>query len=383
MKLLTGYLMLAMALVISSVAAYFSVIGLAALFAATATAVIVMGVSLEAGKLATASWVHSNWRNPKVNLLLRGYLVAAVFALMLITSLGIYGFLAKGHLEQSTPLAPVELEIATKQGEIDAAKANIESQQVRLGQLDAAVNSMIGGDKAERGLRYRRTQTAERQEIQRSIQADTAKIQAISKELIPLKLQVNEVETKLGPVKYVAELFGLEDSEAAVRIVIMIIMFAFDPLAVVMVLAAFISISDGLEERRRAREGVQFDITPPEEPEPEPEFLEGEGLGEILTLEEGQKRLDAYAEWSQTPEAQALFEEALAQEPEAIEEEEPGSLLVELEEAVKPTDKEVLLDILERKPELLQEIVEAVKETPETPLQDGMNDSWLDSGPPK
>ncbi len=384
MKLYTGYLMLALALAISSVAAYFSVVGLAALFAATAGAVVVMGITLEAGKLATAGWVHSNWRNPKVNMLLRGYLVMAVVSLMLITSLGIYGFLAKGHLEQSTPLAPVELEIATKQADIDAANADLVSQKERLAQLDAAVNSMIGGDKAERGLRYRRSQTAERQEIQKAIAADVAKIQTVSKEMVPLKLQVNEVETKLGPVKYVADLFGMKDTESAVRIVIMIIMFAFDPLAVVMILAAFISISDGLEERRRAKaklyEDVQIVADDPIElvPETPSVVLQGEGLGEILTPEEGAKRLDEYIEWCESPEGKAHFEAVSEEE----DQEEPGNLLVELEEAVAPTDKEILLDILTRKPELLQDIVEAVQDQ-NKPMADGTNESWLDSGLPK
>jgi len=294
--------MLVMALVISSVAAYFSVVGLAALFAATAGAVVVMGVALEAGKLATAGWIHSNWNNPKVNWLLRSYLVIAVMALMLITSLGIYGFLSRGHIEQSSPLASIELEISTKQADIDAVQADLTSQKERLSQLDAAVNSMIGGDKAERGLKYRHIQSGERVEIQKAITKDVDKIQEITKEITPLKLQVNDVETKLGPVKYVAALFGLKDTEAAVRIVILIIMFAFDPLAVVMILSAFISLSDAMDDRHKgtSRDDIVIDsITP------KPSVLQGGGIGRILTEEEGRAALDAYMDWCETPEGQA------------------------------------------------------------------------------
>lgn len=384
MKLLVGFLMLALALTISSVAAYFSVVGLAALFAATAGAVIVMGLALEAGKLATAGWVHSNWRNPKVKWPLRTYLVTAVVALMIITSLGIYGFLAKGHLEQSAPLAPVELEIANKQADIDAAKANITSQRERLAQMDAAVNSMIGKDRAERGLRYRSSQNSERAEIQRSIAAETATIQTVSKELIPLKLQVNDVETKLGPVKYVADLFGLKDSESAVRIVILIIMLAFDPLAVVMILAAFISISDGLDERRARKPNRRlldlgdYDLDGPTVAEvfdslkkPEPE--EPEVLPSIPEP------------W---PDFTEQDEQIVAPEPEVqIVEEEPerGNILVELEKASSGlSNKEILLDILQKDPELLQQIVDAVNsETEEkTKSNDGFNESWLDAEDP-
>lgn len=357
MKFLTGILVLVLALAISSVAAYFSVIGLAAIFPATAAAVVVMGIALEAGKLTSAGWLHSNWRNPRVSKFHRGYMVSAVVALMIITALGIYGFLAKGHLEQSTPLAPIELQIGTKQADVDAAQADLKSQRDRLAQLDAAVNSMIGGDHAERGLRYRGRQNAERAEIQKAIAADNAKIAAVSKDMVPLKLQVNEVETKLGPIKYVAALFGLKDSETAVRIVILILMWAFDPLAVGMILSAQISLSDAAAERRALKAATD-------------------------------RREDDYFDIPELPERKEPWPEPVLEEEIETPEEPETNILQELEEAVAPqleqenqilTDKEQLLDILERKPDLLQNIVDAIQD--QAQRTDGQNESWLDAGP--
>lgn len=372
MKLLVGFLTLLLALCISGVAAYFSVVGLAAIFAATPIAVVIMGVSLEAGKLLAAGWLHGNWKNPKVNALHKGYMVAAVVALMLITALGIYGFLAKGHLEQQTPLAPIELQIASTQADIDAVNTDLVGKKAQLGQLDAAINSMIGQDKASMGLRARGKQSAERKEIQIAIDTDTKKVQDLNKSLIPLKLQINEVETKLGPIKYIAALFGFKDTESAVRVVILILMFAFDPLAVVLVLSASISIADGLELRRRIHiPGVVLPKSQPDVPMP--------------PVKERQSIFPDFGLDIPMPEGVAV---PLKVMPRVLtdresyelppEEETPSNILVELEEHKREmSDKERLLDILERKPELLQTIVDAIKDEDIHKEAPQKTDSWL------
>jgi hypothetical protein len=117
--------------------------------------------------------------------------------------------------------------------------------------MDGAINSMISGDKAAQGLRFRARQSAERNEVQTKIDAANEEKMKISQELVPLRLQVNEVETKLGPIKYVADLFGQKDTEVAVRIVILILMFAFDPLAIALVISGTISLSEALASRGR------------------------------------------------------------------------------------------------------------------------------------
>ena len=119
MKFFSGFAVIIFGLIISAVAAYFSIVGLAALFAGAAIPVIVMGASLEAGKLVSAAWLHANWHNPGVTRQHRFVLTAMVAVLMVVTALGIYGFLARGHLEQQAPLAATELRIAQYEQQID------------------------------------------------------------------------------------------------------------------------------------------------------------------------------------------------------------------------------------------------------------------------
>lgn len=387
MKLFGGLLTLFLALVISGVAAYFSVVGLAAIFAATYWAVVVMGVSLEAGKLVAAGWLHANWHNSAVNKLHKSYMTMAVVVLMIITALGIYGFLSKGHLEQQASGAPVALEIAQKEARIEQLNTQIAGFNARQTQLDTAVNSIIA-DNATGGLRARRQQTSERAEITRGVEAANAEINAITTELVPLKLEVAGVEAKLGPIKYLADAFGWKDPEAAVRLVILLLMFAFDPLAVVLVISAIITISAALEDRRKRkatmepRRPVSVDEPVEEVVEDETEAVEEESaVEEDPTLAEKKAKAEAAYLAVLAEEANAVVLEEPSTVTEHVEayvlarqaheelrsaaqtDEEEGNLMLELEEQLPPKDDEaMLLDILERRPELLQNVIDAVTE---------------------
>lgn len=258
MKLFSASITLLFAILISIVAAYFSVVGLAALFAATFIPVVIMGSTLEASKLVAAQWLHGNWKNPNVNWLHKTYMTSAVGALMLITSIGIYGFLSKGHLEQEAPLAGIELEVKQREQQIEMLQANNESLKTKLTQLDKSVDAFLANDKASQGLKARARQKAERDSIDKELQANNEKISKLNAEILPLKMKNSEVEAKLGPIKYVAELFGWEDANSAVRLVIMILMFAFDPLAIVMLLSAQITF-DELSKEKKARKQKEQD----------------------------------------------------------------------------------------------------------------------------
>lgn len=376
MKMFGGLLTLFLALVISGVAAYFSVVGLAAIFAATYWAVIVMGVSLEAGKLVAAGWLHANWHNSAVNKLHKSYMTMAVVVLMIITALGIYGFLSKGHLEQQASGAPVALAIAQKEARIEQLNTQIAGFNARQAQLDTAVNSIIA-DNATGGLRARRQQTSERAEITRGVEAANAEINTITTELVPLKLEVAGVEAKLGPIKYLAEAFGWKDPEAAVRLVILLLMFAFDPLAVVLVISAIITISSAIEDRRKkvvAAPLVEDTLLVEDEDEDEEASAEEIEIVVDETLEEKKAKAEAAylavlsEEATQEPEtvtehvqAYVLARKAHEEMLNANEPDPDGNMLLELEEQIAPKDDEtVLLDILERRPELLQNVIDAV-----------------------
>jgi len=247
MKLFFGLLALASAISIAAVAAMFSLIGLAAIFAATFWPIIAMGAVLETGKVVTAGWLHANWRNPNVSRFHKGYLSTAIVALMLITAIGIYGYLAKGHLDQQVPLGTTDLQIAQRQQQIDTDRENITRLNNRQAQLDAAVNSLIQQNFVVRSQSIRSQQATEREQITSDRAAAQKDIDRLSQEMLPLKMQNNNVEAKLGPVKYVADLFGWTNPDVAVRLVILILIFAFDPLAIALVIAGSISIQEWLE----------------------------------------------------------------------------------------------------------------------------------------
>ena len=122
--MILALLTLLVALTISAVAAYYSIIGLIAIFSAAVIPIAVMGVVLEAGKLITASWLYQNWKTvPK---LLKGYLSFAVVVLMFITSMGIFGFLSKAHIEQTTIASDNSLDIQLIESKIERKYTEIE-----------------------------------------------------------------------------------------------------------------------------------------------------------------------------------------------------------------------------------------------------------------
>lgn len=248
MKLFSGVIAMVTAVAIAVMAAFFSITGLAALFAASFWPVIALGSVLESGKIVAAGWLHANWRNPRVSFLHKGYLAAAIFALMLITAIGIYGYLAKSHLDQSVPLGTVNLQIDQRERQIATDRDTIQRLDTRQAQLDAAVNSLIQQNYVLRSQSVRNQQKGEREQIAGARSAAQQDIDRLSQELMPLRIQTNDVTAKLGPVKYVAELFGWTNPDAAVRMVILILMFAFDPLAVVLVLSACTSLSEWYEQ---------------------------------------------------------------------------------------------------------------------------------------
>lgn len=250
MKLFSGLITLLAALLITATAAWFSVSGLVALFAATAIPVLCMGAVLEGSKIIAAGWLHANWQNSNVSVIHKAYLSMAVFALMIITSIGIYGFLSKGHLEQAAPVAGIELQINAKTQQIQMLQDNNTRLTTQMKQLDDSVNLYLQGGKASAGLAARNRQGTERKAIQKQMDDNNTQIEKLNADILPLKSQTLEVETKLGPVKYVAKLFGWKDTDSAVNLIIGVIMFAFDPLAVIMFISGTITIGEWSEERK-------------------------------------------------------------------------------------------------------------------------------------
>jgi hypothetical protein len=255
MKLFGGILVLIMGIIISLVAAWFSVTGMMALFAANALGVMAMMMSLEAGKLVGAGWLKLNWKNPNVSFVHRYYLLSAVCVLSAITSLGIYGYLAAGHLEQAAPQAQLQIQAQPLQQQLD--QKNLSNQQLtqRLNQIDQNIGVFLKNDQASKGLRASNSLKRERDQIQKQIDANNTDINDLNTKLAPLKMQNSEVEAKLGPVKYFAALIGW-DADSAVRLVICMIVSVFDVFAVVLLLSALTSFREWLEDRKKAPKKV-------------------------------------------------------------------------------------------------------------------------------
>lgn len=255
MKLIVGCLVMACAVAISAVAAYFSVVGLAALFAAALIPVAIMGVVLEGSKLVAAGWLHANWKNPHVSRGHKAYLTAAVVSLMLITSMGIYGYLMKAHLEQTAPTSAIQVDIDHRQTQID----QLVIQRDQLIKQQTAINSTISGylesGKASGASQFMRQQRGEQSRLESRITALNDQITEANVALAPFKKQIAGAEVELGQWKYLAKALNLKNPEAAIDLLIKLLMFAFDPLAVVMMISGTITLGEWAVARRKVVEG--------------------------------------------------------------------------------------------------------------------------------
>ena len=249
------YLLFAVALSLSAIAAYYAVMGLIAIFAAAVVPIAVMGTLLEVSKLTVASWLYQNWKGiPK---LLKGYFTIALIVLMLLTSMGIFGFLSKAHLDQAVPSGDVASKLALIDEKIKTEKENINASRKELSQLDAQVDQTIGrttdASGAERAIAIRRGQQKDRARILKDIGDSQAKVAKLNEERAPIASEVRKVEAEVGPIKYIAALIYEESAseevlEKAVRIVTIMIVLVFDPLAVLLLIAANWNLRNGIKQ---------------------------------------------------------------------------------------------------------------------------------------
>jgi len=240
-----SWLMLAVALSLSVIAAFYSIAGLAAIFAAAVIPIIIMGSVLEIAKLTVTVWLHEYWDRCK--LLMKMYLVPAVVLLAFITSMGIFGFLSKAHSDQSMVSGDVQAKIAIYDEKIRTERENIDANRKALKQLDEAVDQVMARSTDEKGadkaVAIRRGQQKDRARLLEEIAKSQSRIAALNEERAPIAAEVRKVEAEVGPIKYIAALVYGDNPDAnilerAVRWVIIILVVVFDPLAIMMLLAA-------------------------------------------------------------------------------------------------------------------------------------------------
>ena len=251
------------AISISIIAAGYSIVGLATLFAGAVVPIILMGSALEVGKLVAASWLYHNW-NSDVPRLLKSYLFIAIIVLVFITSLGIFGFLSKAHLDQVKPTSSNNIKIELIDNQIKSQQLIIDRSQKTLTLLDKALEVYIDKEYVTRGLKERKKQKPERDALTLSINEASDKIAELSDKKGSLKLEQDKIEAEVGPIKYVAELIYGENAkdmfDHAVRVVILILIFVFDPLAVLLLIAANISLRQWRQKKNIKKTEEKFDL---------------------------------------------------------------------------------------------------------------------------
>ena len=355
-------------LAIACVAGWFSIAGLMAVFAGAAMPALVMGAVLEVGKLVTASWVYNNWEYATWQL--KVPLVTFTIILMFITSMGIFGFLSKAHLEQGASTVDNADKIARLDQQIAREKSTIDDDEKVIGQLDGAIASYLGKDRADKSVSVRKSQEPQRKQLRDDMKAAQARIDDFSNQKQQLQSEVRKVQLEVGPVRYIAELIygsadeGNKNLESAVRLVILIIVSTFDPLAVILLIAANSSLERIRREKKKAREKIEEQlveedkgaiVVPPEvaikdyvEPVSEPmpvfdpvSFEEPEKIQESDVMPEGHidRLIEEIKSMPKMEEPQVDFDIPVFEEP-AVKEELP--VVTPVEDIVEvPEVKEV------------------------------------------
>jgi hypothetical protein len=268
-------------LILSTVAIYYSVLGLTAIFAAAFWPIVVMGTTLEISKLVAASWLKAEWS--RIPILMKSYMLISVLVLMLITSMGIFGFLSKAHLDQGIPSGDIAASVLLIDEKIKTERDNIETARKALQQLDAAVDQTMVRSTNEQGAarsaQLRRTQAKERTTLQNEITSAQKKIAGLNEERAPIAKSLRAVEAEVGPIKYIAALIYGDNPDAnllekAVTWIIITIIFVFDPLAILMILASQMSYQWWRNDRVKKVNPVQDIPTEPLEDQPTPQRTE-------------------------------------------------------------------------------------------------------------
>lgn len=350
-----SYLTLFVALSLSVVAAFYSIAGLAAIFAAAVVPIVIMGSILEVAKLVVTVWLHEYWHQCKRTM--KAYLVPAVIGLMLLTSMGIFGFLSKAHLDQAVPSGDIAAKVSLYDEKINAQKDNIKAARANLAQLDAAVNETMGRSTSEQGadkaVAIRRAQAKDRATLTREIETAQNTISKLQEERAPLAAEQRKVEAEVGPVKYIAALIYGDNPdtnllEKAVRWVIILLVFVFDPLAVMMLLASTESLKweRGLKEPAAEETAKSIKKEPPSSEgssnEIEPKYEQDNGLLSVDQIEQINARI-----------ANALASQ-IEREPETEVFEEPE--VQEVAKSVEPEDLDV--PVLENEETWAQRVID-------------------------
>lgn len=230
------WLTLFTSLTLAATAAYFSIIGLMTIFSGAALSIAFMASVLEFGKIVSAAWLHYEW--DRINNLVRAYFTTAVVVLMLITSMGIFGYLSKAHIDAAVTGDSYSLEASIVDKRLDGKQLQLDNLTGRLESLDYVLQTSQPKDRNY----VNKVQTPERNEINANIDILVDEIVALNEQKMPILRQQLDQEAELGPVKYIADMIYGDDAESyydnAVRWIILTIIFVFDPLAIMLLIVS-------------------------------------------------------------------------------------------------------------------------------------------------
>ena len=275
------------ALSLAAVAGWFSIVGIMTIYAGAPIFAAVLGIVTECGKLVTISWLYRNWNDCTWRLKLP--LIYFTIALMAITSIGVFGFLSKAHLEQNSSTIDNSARVEQLNRQIDREKAIIADSEKLVAQLDSTVNSFLGKDRADRSLAVRRSQAPQREQLRKEIAEAQARIDKLSEEKFKYESEIRKLELEVGPIRYVAEMMygkdgdGKSNLESAVKIFTLLIVSTLDPLASVLLIAA-----NSSWQRRKKKDVAKEEVAEAEDSKTKevPWDNQSEGINEDLPLSE-------------------------------------------------------------------------------------------------
>ncbi len=254
-----GILTLLTALSMATVAAVFAIYGIIAIFAGMPQFALIMGAVIELGKIVGISWLYRNWSEPTK---IKYFMAPIVLVAMMLTSMGIFGLLSKAHLEQTSPVANNEIQIERLDQQIAREQSRIIDAEQVISQLDQSVQALIEFDRIrgpDGAIAARESQADQREVLRQTIDTAQTEVDGLEDQKLELSQQLRAIELEVGPIKYIAELIyndGQDRTEEAVRWVIIAFIFVFDPMAILLLMAANYTLD------QRKKKPVEIDPVP-------------------------------------------------------------------------------------------------------------------------
>ncbi len=236
-----GILTLFTALSMATVAAVFAIYGIIAIFAGMPQFALIMGAVIELGKIVGVSWLYRNWNEPTK---IKYAMAPLVLVAMLLTSMGIFGLLSKAHLDQTAPVANNTIQIERLDQQIAREQSRVQDSEGVIAQLDQSVQALINFDRIrgpDGAIAVRENQAEQRELLRQVINQAQSEIDKLEDQKLELSQALRAIELEVGPIKYLAELIyadGADRTEEAVRWVIIAFIFVFDPMAILLLMAA-------------------------------------------------------------------------------------------------------------------------------------------------